>query len=595
MKFVKKVFAPILALLLAVPAPALAQTLRLVVETPALSASAVPAAFNALSVAPSLSPVSLSPLSASIPLLPAPAIASPVAVRPVVAAALVPRDAAASAPDSSDIPPEAAKATADAAFDGSAPVSLDDLVKNNSRRPLRGVFIQQEQEGTFLSPDSRDSSGNLFRWYRPVEHRADLAAEVDAGMGRIEKTIYAIKRKLTFGGRDRVQGPWNAWSTMARLRYLGKLEAAVTAERGAAAAWKGKVSLLLERESSAPNFLTKNPHMEPPPSDWKDTPGSRFLQPELVTDKAAGVNAVNEAIGRSKYIIAQTGHAGTQYHVFLKLPPGALRSQLRSLEDALQLFNDVLFANAAAESLINVSHASLMPWHAGRGTRVRQLVEEASREPRVSSAEDPDSEKHAFVGLRYWGMEDGLQVVSLELRGASIPWKARRQSAMGHGMDQAPPKPERDYSSAERWLTLLSLYAESVAQGRGPVLDLPPVRLSAADADGMFAAFAREQGVAEGTFVSYSEFASRMSGQKAVPAGYLMPFASEPASSPSLRAFMGAALQQAVHMRRLGPDGFDDQSRHLRYVFGESFKDWARGFERRRMRQLETMVAAAAR
>ncbi|MBI5245619.1 MAG: hypothetical protein HY923_00435 [Elusimicrobia bacterium] len=598
----------ILAALFFVPSPLCAQAVRVAVETPVLSAPAfTPAVSPALSSPLTLSPAAAS-LTGAISVLPAPAIAiaAPAAAVP---AAFGPASAVAAVPAAADVPVEFAKAAADASFDGSdagreavaavsaAPVSLDELVKTHSRRPLRGVFIQQEQEGTFLSPDPRDSSGNLFRWYRPVEHRVDLAAEVDAGMGRVEKTVYTIKRKLTSGGRDRERGPWNAWSTTARLRYLGKLEAAVVAERGADAAWKGKVSLLLERTKSAPDFLTKNPHMEPPPADWKDTPGARFLQPELVTDKNSGVSAVNEAIGRSKYVIEQTGHAGTQYHVFLKLSPGALRSQLRSLEDALQLFNDALFAGAAAESLINASHASLMPWHAGRGARVRKLVADASLEPRVSSAEDPDSEKHAFVGLRYWGMENGLQVVSLELRGTSVPWKARRQSAMGHGMDQAPPKPERDYSSAERWLTMLSLYAESVAQGRGPVMDVPPVRLSAADADAAFAAFAREHGVADGAFVSYSEFAARMAGQRAVPSGYLMPFASEPASSPSLRAFMTAALQMAIHMRGLDAAGksFDENGRHLRYVFGESFKDWARGFQRRRMAQLETFVAAAAR
>lgn len=614
MKHLRTVFAPVLAVLFAFPAPALAQTVRLAVETPVLSPSAAAAPLSPLSSAPSLTATALTPLSAALPLLPAPAIAPAAAVAPVSAATPSPIASAfrpaASAPERpSDSAPEAAKSAADASFDGAAakagreavaavsasPVSLDELVKNNSRRALRGVFIQNEQEGTFLSPDPRDSSGNLFRWYRPVEHRADLAAQIDAGMGRFEKFFYALKRKLTPSGRDRVEGPWNAWSTWARLRYLGKLESAVTAERGADAAWKGKVSLLLERTPSAPVFLTKNPHMEPPPADWKDAEGARFLQPELVTDKSAGVTAVNEAIGRSKFVIEQTGHAGTQYHVFLKLAPGALRSQLRSLEDGLQLFNDALFARAAAESLVNASHASLMPWHAGRGARVRGLIDQASLEPRVSVAEDPDSEKHAFVGLRYWGMEDGLQVVSLELRGAGVPWKARRPSALGHGMDQSPPKPERDYSQAERWLTLLSLYAESVAQGRGPVMDLPPVRLSAASADAAFAAFAREQGVPDGAHLSYSELASRMSGQKTVPAGYLMPFASEPAGSPALRAFMDAALRQAVHLHRLGPDGFDENARHLRYLFGESFKDWARGFEARRMRQLETFVAAAAR
>src|SRR5437763_3127572 len=41
-------------------------------------------------------------------------------------------------------------------------VPLDELVRRNFQRPLRGVFIQQEHEGSLLETNSRDSSGNIL-------------------------------------------------------------------------------------------------------------------------------------------------------------------------------------------------------------------------------------------------------------------------------------------------------------------------------------------------------------------------------------------------------------------------------------------------
>ena len=120
--------AAVLAVLVAVPAPVLAQTIRLSVETPSLSATAVPNSLSPLLAAPSLSPASLSPLSASIPLLPAPAIqplaaAIPVSLPAVPAAfpAAAEFRPAPSAPERpADLSVEAAKSQADARFDASA-------------------------------------------------------------------------------------------------------------------------------------------------------------------------------------------------------------------------------------------------------------------------------------------------------------------------------------------------------------------------------------------------------------------------------------------------------------------------------------------
>ena len=41
--------------------------------------------------------------------------------------------------------------------------------------------------------------------------------------------------------------------------------------------------------------------------------------------------AVEEALSRTRYLIAETGHAGTHYHVFIKAEPDVLLAQLPRL------------------------------------------------------------------------------------------------------------------------------------------------------------------------------------------------------------------------------------------------------------------------
>jgi hypothetical protein len=112
----------------------------------------------------------------------------------------------------------------------------------------------------------------------------------------------------------------------AKLAYLEKLEAA------SSDAWDGKVSLLLERRENAPDYVAEHPHMEPPPVARAADVGARFLQPEIVTAKGAPAKSVSEALGRAAQIIADTGHAGVQFHVFWNEPPQALLAQMQSLE-----------------------------------------------------------------------------------------------------------------------------------------------------------------------------------------------------------------------------------------------------------------------
>jgi hypothetical protein len=474
----------------------------------------------------------------------------------------------------------------------SAPLAAP-LLAESAVRPLQGVFIQQEHEGSLLAPDSRDSSGDVFRYYRPVSMRPALAAEVDRGLGGLAKAVYAVRRAVQLRGRSAPDAAWRAWPTAAKLDYLDRLEAAVTAERGLGAAWDGKVSLILERRESAPDFVTQHPHMEPPPDSLRGAVGARYLQPEIVSAKEKPAASVAEALGRAKTIIADTGHAGVQFHVFVKAEPRALLAQMDSLDGALQVLNDVLFAKAAAASDRNIVHASLQPWHRGRSERVRELLSKAEGSAHVPAADDPDSEKHAFVGFRYWGLEDGKAVVSLELRGASLPWR-RPAGSVVQGVDN-PVLPERDYSEARASLTSLALYAEALARGEAPRVPAPSASIDEAAAESALRARARELGVPDSAYDGLGALARRLTGASRTPAGYLFPFAASAPDSPELRAFSAEVVLIAAQAKAAEEAGRPENLPHVRYLFWNAYKEWAGRFGARQNVRLADLVRASVR
>lgn len=484
------------------------------------------------------------------------------------------------------------RARFDLALAGQGPrVSIDDLVSRTAARKLDGVFIQQEQEGSLIASDPRDSSGNFFQYYRPVELRPELMADVQKSLSGFEKIGYGLKRAFNFWDKKDGTKVWNAWPVSAKLAYLGKLEEAVSSEKGRDGAWKGKVSLILEKTAGAPSFLTRNPHMENPPAGYETVPGSRFLQPELVSDKDKPAATINEAIGRTKMLIAETGHAGTQYHVFIKAEPAVLRSQLASLQSALQLVNNVLFARAATESIQNIEHASLLPWHRGRSRRVAQLLAQAAADPHTPQADDLDSEKHSFVGLRYWGTEDGKLVVSFELRGAGVPWK--QQKRVVREMETAP-RPERDYAQMQRYLTFLSLYAEKLNAGRAPRLAEPALDMDWARADALVNARADELKIPRDAYYGVSDFAKRLSGAHDAPLGFLFAFAASDPQSPALRELIDSFMHQSARVRALdSADGaLDGERRNIQYIYWSAYREWALGYEARERAKLDALFCA---
>lgn len=579
-----------LALLLLCAGFSAAAGTRVTVEVPLIQSAPAPVAAPAILTAPSLSPgiLSVPPLAAPITPSAMPAAAMPAIAAPAFQAA---PSAAASGVEKAAPSAEFAALEGRQLFDQA---SRDRLLSETASRPLQaGVFIQQEQEGSLLAADSRDSSGDIFLFYRPVEMRADLAAKVQSELSGFEKVGFKLRR--AFSSRKDPYAAWKAWPLSGKLKYLDALDKAVTTERGPQAAWDGKVALLLEKAPGAPDYITAHPHMEAPPAAYRDAPGARYLQPEIVSDRDHPSASISQALGRTKSLIALTGHAGTQYHVFVKADPAVLDAQLPALESALQFVNNILFVKAAQDSHQNIVHGSLQPWHRGRSERVASLICTAEAAPHSPQAKDPDSEKHSFVGLRYWGAEYGKLVVSFELRGANLPFKARRQ-ALVRDMEN-PSKPERDYTEARYWLTLLTLYAEKLAQGRAPALDERPIVLDAAAADAMLAARAQQLGMPAGAYYGVADFARRMAGDGPTPPGYLFPFAVSQPDSPALCAFMDEWLKESARVRgldRAAPGAFDEQRRNIEYMFWSAYREWAQDYEARAGRRLDALLAASA-
>ncbi|MFI5361535.1 MAG: hypothetical protein ACHQ49_06155 [Elusimicrobiota bacterium] len=565
---------------------------------PALSLGLAPASPSApaFAAAPAALAAASLPAAAAVPA----EVAAVPAVAPAVVRAQTPSPATAggeSLSAASDAPDTAGRALFDAAADApSRP--LAEIVRENSGRALHGVFIQQEHEGNLLSPDSRDSSGNVFRYYRPAEMRPELTAQVDATIHGFSKFVYSVRRALQFSGRSGPDIAWRAWPLSARLEYLDRLEAAVTAERGPQAAWAGKVSLILERKEGAPDFVTKNPHMESPPGAPRGVVGARYLLPEIVSAKDRPAGSVAEALGRAERIIADTAHAGVQFHVFVKEDPRALLAQMNSLDGALQLVNDVMFAKAAAASDRNITLPALRPWHRGSSERVRELLTKAEAGPHAPKGEDLDSEKHSFVGFRYWGMENGKAVVSLELRGTSLPWK-KSSNPMVAGLE-SPERPERDYSEARAQLTFLALYAEALARGDAPRVPIKSVVIDEAAAEAALQAAARELGMPSSAYDGLGALARRLSGAASAPKayemqGYLFPFAASASDEPELRAFAKEAVILAARAKALEEAGRADEMRHVRYLFWAAYKNWADNFGARQDARLAGLVRAVAR
>lgn len=521
---------------------------------PGLSASA--GVQNTLSVTP------LAAVSASVPVLPASILsaASPLAIVAsgaapvsiaarsqsvaVAARAIVPNHflSAASENDTSD---------AKILFDGAA--SRRELTPAQAlATQFPGVTFQNEQEGNLLQGDAKDSDGTVFAYYRPTDLRLDLLSQAAARMDGFDRFGMSVKTLRGLLTRGNALKTWNALPKTGKMYYLALLSEAVSSEKGADAVWKGKRFLLLEKSPDAPDFVAEHPDMEDPPSALRESLGARFLQPEIVSHKERAARTASEAIARTRRVIADTGHAGTQYHAFVTMPTDALLAAMPRLTAALQAFNDLLFLEAAIESPDNLLHGSLKPWHAGRSERARTLVAGGSADAHQPKSDDADSEKHAFVGFRYWGTKDGQATVSLELRGTSLPWK-RQGAAATRGIEGASmPEAKRDYSQLERALGEIALIADRLRNGGLPTVTDAAVSLDAEAVARALSARSAAHGAPPVSVADLVALSGALGGGPGIHPALLYPLARGGAD-----AYASELWKQALALRAQGADQFN--------------------------------------
>ena len=513
--------------------------------------------------------------------------------------------------------PDAAALGAPEGFAAAAPAlpayqgHLDDLVDHVAPRRIEGVFFQQEQEGNMEAVDPRDSAGDIFAYYRPAELRPALLEEAARGLGFWGKLAYGLRSLPGRAvGRLTPERIWTSLPQEGKLKYLVLLEAQVDRERGHEGAWKGKDFLLLERSPQAPAYLAKHPHIERLWQTPGEKPERKFMTPEIVTAKDSPARTIDEAIGRTQQIIADTGHAGTQYHVFIRAEPARLAAALPRLQAMLQTINDALFLQAAMDAPQNLLHPFLLPWHQGRSQRVARLIRAASPEASVPLPVDLDNEKFSFVGFRYWGIEEGRMVVSLELRGTSIPFKSRRGSGAARGLETMPEAPERDYSTVRSQLALLGLYASKLSRGEAPPLAAPVIGLDVDEADRALKERARARGVPEAAYLdlrSLSAALVRRSGNlpverealaMTVHPSLLFPFAYHKAvlgTDAGFDDFLDVLLKQSIRLKGVEEHGEDfDSVKNIEYTLWQGYRSWAGGALKTERERLESVFRAVA-
>ncbi|UPT75650.1 MAG: hypothetical protein M0D55_08250 [Elusimicrobiota bacterium] len=503
---------------------------------------------------PGLLPLAASALPTLAPALavPVPAVAAPVPVKAAPAALAMPVLRAAASTGE-----KAAPAAAAAAFDGwKAP-------ENPLAVEMPGVSFQIEQEGNLRHADPKDSSGNVFKYYKPVELRPELLKKAEDGLGSFDRFFYAVRTLRGWLTRADPAKVWRALPLAGKLFYVNGLEEAVAAERGPEAAWRGKNFLLLGKTRNAPDFVAEHPDMEEPPSGRRSGE-ERFIQPEIVSAKDKAAKTGREAIGRTRRVIGDTGHAGTQYHAFVKLAPEKLAAQLDGLLATVAAYNEVLFLEAAGESPDNLLHGSLRPWHAGRSRRVRALTRAAGPAHQPSWT-DRDSEKHAYLGVRWWGLENGLAVISLELRGASLPFK--RESPAMRGVEGSGSKMIRDYTHIERWLGTIATAAGRLSAGATRPAPSAEIELDEAAAAAALSKISESRGAPAVTVADLEALSASLGAGPGVHPALIYPLAAGKSAAYS------EELWRWTMARKAGEADFN--ARLAKYSLWSSFGAWA--------------------
>lgn len=420
--------------------------------------------------------------------------------------------------------------------------------------------IQQEHEGN-LHHWPEDAVGSFFDYYAPTIVDANLIQGIVAKQPWYRRTAYWAKRKTTHR-----QDAFGALSLDAKIQYLEALDR----DRGQENHWSGKKNLILQRRASAPDWLAEHPSFEAPPRAEADSPLSYWF-PEVTSAKDQPARSIEEAVARARRVFKDTGMASSHFHVFIRLPPEELAAIKRPLISHLQALNDRYYLEATAHSAFTALQSPIQPWEARHSLRADEILTQGGEMPYAHDADrDPADPKQTGLALRYWGIEDGKSVISLELRlaGADLVRAEAEPAVRGLSEGQVPKK-VRDFRQVEARLSELLALQEKVISGTLETHSAPARLHDLEAAEKRLAQMARAKGYDR--FLTISEFFDRVFGLQKIPEGALaaLTLPERTASEAFLERFAEISHAAAV----LGPQAAGD--RHLQYLYRGALRDWA--------------------
>jgi hypothetical protein len=422
----------------------------------------------------------------------------------------------------------------------------------------RSVEIYQEHEGNFRAARERDARGSFFDLYEPTildTEALDLAVAKESWLS---KQLIKLRQLL-----QPSHPIFDFLSTEGKIRYLEELERKLPIEN----AWDGKTSLLLRKRPRAFPWLSEHPSMEAPPFVALNKP--TFWLPEIKTDRSAPARSVREALKRTQDLIVATGMDGLHFHIFIRVGPEVLEKQSEALMSALLRYNERVFLEEAERSSATALSTVLQPWQSKHSARATEILKSKSTEAYAHNIRNDSTDpKETYIALRYWGMEDGQQVLSLELRAGSADLKVKSRLTPIRGLDEgALPIEQRDYSVLELRLTELTDLGKQLA-----ALELIPSKTKIRSLDLESAERVLEEHSKPGKRLSLAQFSAWVLGLKKVPPGLLMAFEqpNEPTTQTFLTQFSDLATIAASRSVR------EKNGRYLESRFREIFRVWAR-------------------
>ncbi len=417
------------------------------------------------------------------------------------------------------------------------------------------VEIYQEHEGNLQAEQQSDVRGNFFDLYQPTVVDAAALESAIAGETWFTRQLIYLRQRVQTS-----RSTFDLLPTRAKIRFLETVEQKLPREK----AWDGTTSLLLRKRPGAFSWLSEHPSMEAMPFQGVNEPS--FWFPEVKTDRNHPARSVQEAMERTKLLIEATGLEGLHFHVLKRVSP---QKPTDDLLNTLLVYNERIFLEEAERSSATALYSRLQPWQSAHTERSNEILRANSpSEYPHNFEEDPADPKGTYVALRYWGVEDGKQVVSVELRAGSADLKVVRNPPTTRGLEEGVlPVKQRDYSVLQHRLSeLVKLGQLFGSSGLAP----SPRRERALSLEQAEGALKHRLGAQKA--LSLAQFSEWILGLKTVPPGLLMAF--EHPEETATQRFISDFGELARLASSAGPR--ENNRPFLASRFSEVFRIWAK-------------------